>query len=135
RPWARTGEVSTATVTVLGPNGKVRRAVDATLQDGRWVAATRLKKSETALVARGAVVDTWGEINGEALATTGLAMPVDVPPSVGSASVSSPVGPAVLAQERTAASIAGDLARGAGAGALLIALAAAAATGLRRRRS
>ncbi|HUF32300.1 MAG TPA: hypothetical protein VMN58_03710, partial [Acidimicrobiales bacterium] len=46
RPWARTGEVSTATVTVLGPNGKVRRAVDATLQDGRWVAATRLKKSE-----------------------------------------------------------------------------------------
>lgn len=68
RPWATTGEVATAEVTVLGPNGKVRRVAAATQDGERWVAPTKLKRNEVAVLARGAVRDTWGEINGDALA-------------------------------------------------------------------
>ncbi|HYD09327.1 MAG TPA: neutral/alkaline non-lysosomal ceramidase N-terminal domain-containing protein, partial [Acidimicrobiales bacterium] len=64
RPWATTGEAASATVAVLDGD-VVRRTVTASLVDGRWVARTKLRQDERAVLAPGAVVDGWGETNGD----------------------------------------------------------------------
>ena len=65
RPWASTGEVARATVTVVRAGGGVDR-VPATLSGGRWVASTALASGDRAFVDAGGVVDTYGEVNGAA---------------------------------------------------------------------
>ncbi len=64
RPWATTGEAASVTLEVLDGAEQVLRTVQATLVDGRWVAATDLAAGESARIATGAARDTWGEING-----------------------------------------------------------------------
>lgn len=66
RPWASSGTVASATVTVEREGGAVEQ-IAATLVAGRWVAATNLGAGDSAAVARGGVVDTFGEINGSAV--------------------------------------------------------------------
>jgi hypothetical protein len=66
RPWASTAEVASATVTVTRADGTVEQ-VAATLVDSRWVAATALRPGNRAVIERGGVVDTNGEINGAAV--------------------------------------------------------------------
>ena len=54
----------------MRPNGKTR-AVRAVARDGRWVSADPLRLGESAFVARGSVVDAWGNYNGAASGTVG----------------------------------------------------------------
>jgi hypothetical protein len=64
RPWASTGEVVSATVTVHRADGTTT-SVPATLTGGRWVASdAHLAPGDRAVIERGAVVDSFGEING-----------------------------------------------------------------------
>jgi hypothetical protein len=63
RPWASTGDVAAATVTVVRAAGGTEQ-VPASLVDGRWVAPVNLGLGDRAFVATGGVQDTWGEING-----------------------------------------------------------------------
>lgn len=63
RPWASRGEVARATVTVHRADDSIDE-VAATLVDGRWRAPAALGAGDTAVIARGGVVDTYGEING-----------------------------------------------------------------------
>ena len=63
RPWASKGEITAATVVVRRANGATAR-VPARQVQGRWVADTKLRPGDTATLERGAVVDSYGEING-----------------------------------------------------------------------
>jgi hypothetical protein len=63
RPWATSGQVETASVTVVR-GGQVLRRIPAALRGGRWHAATRLAVGERAYVARAGVRDAFGELNG-----------------------------------------------------------------------
>ncbi|HLF70392.1 MAG TPA: hypothetical protein VI541_05490 [Actinomycetota bacterium] len=63
RPWADTGSVATAKVTVV--RSGVPELVDATLGlDGRWHAAVTLAAGDEAYIAPGGIVDEFGEYNG-----------------------------------------------------------------------
>ena len=66
RPWASSSQVESAVVTVTRADGTTSQ-VPAQLVDGRWVADTNLAEGDRAVVARGGVVDAFGEINGEPL--------------------------------------------------------------------
>ena len=68
RPWASTGTVASATVTVVRAAGGTEQ-VPASLVNGRWVAPVNLQPGDRAFVAGSGVQDTWGEINGAASAT------------------------------------------------------------------
>jgi hypothetical protein len=68
RPWASTGQVASATITVVRSGGGTEQ-VPASLVGGRWVAAANLQPGDQAFVAAGGVQDAWGEINGVASAT------------------------------------------------------------------
>jgi hypothetical protein len=71
RPWATTGTVAAAAVTVERVGGATQ-VVPAQLDQatGRWVTVRPLGLGplDRFYVDRGAVVDTWGEINGERVA-------------------------------------------------------------------
>jgi hypothetical protein len=70
RPWADTGAVRSARVTIISATGKkstVSAAFDPTL--GRWRTSYALGPGERALVARAGVVDEFDEFNGQASAT------------------------------------------------------------------
>lgn len=64
RPWAVGSDVATATVTVERADGTTEQ-VPATKREGRWFADVALYEGDSAYVARGGIVDTFGEINGE----------------------------------------------------------------------
>ena len=64
RPWADTGEVDTATLTIERADGTVEE-VPATFSDGRWRTGAAIYEGDEAYVERGGIVDTFGEINGE----------------------------------------------------------------------
>ena len=70
RPWLDAGDAARATFTFVRPNGKTR-AVPGVAREGRWVSADPLRRGESAFVARGSVVDAWGNYNGAASATAG----------------------------------------------------------------
>ena len=63
RPWASSGTVVSAVVTVVRSDGS-QQQVAATQQNGRWVAPTALAPGDRAYVAAGAVRDEFGETNG-----------------------------------------------------------------------
>lgn len=64
RPWANTGAVERAVVTVRRPDGSTRR-YRAAVGDGRWVAdAVDLREGDVVLVEAGGVVDQAGNRNG-----------------------------------------------------------------------
>jgi hypothetical protein len=67
RPWATHGRVVSARVTVLDRSGRAVRTVTARLVGGTWVADTRLKRHETAVILPGGLRDTYGETNGRAV--------------------------------------------------------------------
>ncbi len=67
RPWATRGEVVSAVVTVLDAKSHTLRRVAATLVDGSWVADTRLRRGETAVVLPGGLRDAYGETNATTL--------------------------------------------------------------------
>ncbi|HEV2755103.1 MAG TPA: hypothetical protein VG318_04925 [Actinomycetota bacterium] len=62
RPWASSGRIVSAQVTVVRASGAVE-VVPAQLVDGRWVAPVELRTRDFACVAAGAVVDEHGETN------------------------------------------------------------------------
>ena len=64
RPWASSGDVASATVTVVSRNGRRVTEVPAQKVDGRWVANVKINPSERAYVAAGDAVDEYGETNG-----------------------------------------------------------------------
>jgi hypothetical protein len=70
RPWADTGAVQTARVTILRKGGRTH-IVPARYEpaSGRWVTTVRLRARDRAFVDRGGVVDTFGEFNGQPSAT------------------------------------------------------------------
>ena len=68
RPWASTGEAAHVFVTVHRASG-ITELVEATLQEGRWIASAALQSGDAAFVERGGVVDTFGEVNGTASAS------------------------------------------------------------------
>ena len=96
RPWATTGSVASASVTV--GDTKVPATFDAA--SGRWVAPAQLWNGATAVVAPGDVVDEYGEVNGAASA-----------PVVGNETLSAPELPVVGAagQDGAAAKSGRDL--------------------------
>lgn len=68
RPWARIGEVETATVTVTRADGNTEQVAAGPLGNGRWQADTNLEPGDSARLPAGGVVDSYGEINSEGLA-------------------------------------------------------------------
>jgi hypothetical protein len=71
RPWAQSGEVVSATLTVVSRTGRETK-VPATLIDGRWVASVKMTPALSAYVAAGDVVDEYGETNKTASAAVRL---------------------------------------------------------------
>jgi hypothetical protein len=64
RPWAESGTVQSATVTIERADGAIEK-VAATLGDGgRWYAPATLNAGDRVFVAPGDVVDNYGETNG-----------------------------------------------------------------------
>ena len=64
RPWATSGEVVSALVSVLNPAGHVVRVVAAHPDgSGGWVADTRLHGDERAVILPGGLRDAYGETN------------------------------------------------------------------------
>ena len=72
RPWASSGEVVSATLTVVSRNGRSTTKVPAQSIDGRWVATVKMNPGERAYVAAGDVVDEYGETNGADSASVSL---------------------------------------------------------------
>jgi hypothetical protein len=66
RPWASTAPAASAVVTVTRADGSLAE-VPAALVDGRWTADTDLAPGDRAVVAAGAVRDTYGETNADPL--------------------------------------------------------------------
>jgi hypothetical protein len=62
RPWASSGKVVRALVTVSGPSGS--RTALAVRQGDRWIADTNLTPGERATIQAGHLVDEFGESNG-----------------------------------------------------------------------
>jgi hypothetical protein len=67
RPWATSGEVVSAVVSVLDAAGHVLRVVPARQVGSGWVADTRLRDGERAVILPGGLRDAYGETNGVAL--------------------------------------------------------------------
>ena len=67
RPWATTGQVVSAAVTVLDAHGRVVRTVAATFDGTRWTAALDLKPGQSAVVLPGGLLDAYGETNAAAI--------------------------------------------------------------------
>ena len=63
RPWASSGEIVSATLTVASPTGRNTKKVPAHLVAGRWVSEVKMNPGERAYVAPGDVVDEYGETN------------------------------------------------------------------------
>ena len=74
RPWADTGTVSCAELTIIGPTGAARQ-VTATARDGRWGTDYRLRGGEVALVRPGGVRDGFRQWNGRASEIAGRGTP------------------------------------------------------------
>ena len=70
RPWLDFGDASQATVTIVSSGGATK-TVPAVQRDGRWVTTYRLDTGQAAFVARGGVVDEWGNSNGADTARVG----------------------------------------------------------------
>lgn len=97
RPWAFGAAISSVTVQVTRAGGAMEN-VSASLQQGRWVADTRLALGDMALIAAGGAKDAFGEINGAPLLPAVTAEnaapptpPVVNPPSPGNGGVVPPV--------------------------------------------
>ena len=69
RPWDAIGEVKSLVVTVVRADGATER-IEAQRIGDRFVAATQLNAGDSAFVAPGDVIDTWGETNAQTLETT-----------------------------------------------------------------
>jgi hypothetical protein len=87
RPWAREGTPASATVTVTDAHGRLVRSVEAAKVNDRWVADTNLRDNETAWLFRGAVRDTWGEVN---RAAYGIAADGSIVPTASAAGTVTP---------------------------------------------
>ncbi|HVU71758.1 MAG TPA: hypothetical protein VHE83_02245 [Mycobacteriales bacterium] len=70
-PWATTGTVVSAVVSVRNPSGHVVRTVHATRKGTRWVAATALRSGETAVVLPGGLRDHYRETNARPVGPVG----------------------------------------------------------------
>jgi hypothetical protein len=66
RPWADTGDVETAYVTIEKRNTAVARLAARPRSDGRWFVTYKLKPGERAYVAAGDLTDEFGDYNGSA---------------------------------------------------------------------
>ncbi|HUR14942.1 MAG TPA: hypothetical protein VM097_10685 [Mycobacteriales bacterium] len=66
RPWATGSAVVRAVVTVVDRSGRVVRVVPARRVGGTWVADTRLRAKERAVILPGGLRDAYGETNGAA---------------------------------------------------------------------
>ena len=78
RPWLDTGDATKATVTIVSSGG-VTKTVPAFQRGDRWVTSYSLDTTQAAFVARGAVVDAWGDFNGADTARVGAAPATTVP--------------------------------------------------------
>jgi len=67
RPWATSGQVVTAIVTVLDPSGHVVETVPASFDGTKWVAQVTLQRGQTVEIAPGGLRDAYGETNGVAI--------------------------------------------------------------------
>jgi hypothetical protein len=65
RPWATTGAVESATVTIERKSGATQHVAAQRRSDGSWFAPATLFTGDVAYVDRGGVVDNYGEINGQ----------------------------------------------------------------------
>ncbi|MFA5785952.1 MAG: hypothetical protein WDA71_03055, partial [Actinomycetota bacterium] len=64
RPWAQTGTVASAALTVVRANGRTDHVAASLRDDGRWYANAHLRPGDRMLVERGGIIDGYGEING-----------------------------------------------------------------------
>ena len=64
RPWASSGNVERAYVTIERRNGSTERIAATQRADGSWFAPTTLYAGDRAFVASGDVTDSYGETNG-----------------------------------------------------------------------
>ena len=65
RPWADTGDVEAAYVTIERPkNDSIARLAARPRSDGRWYVTYKLKPGERAYVEAGGITDQFGDING-----------------------------------------------------------------------
>jgi hypothetical protein len=71
RPWAASGEIASAKLTIIKPN-RTETEVPATLIGGRWVAQVKMTPALKAYVAPDDVVDAYGERNADPSPTVSL---------------------------------------------------------------
>jgi hypothetical protein len=69
RPWADTGTLDVAQVTIRGADGRERVVAAEPAGDGRWRTAEPLAAGESARVEAGGLRDGFGETNGKPSAT------------------------------------------------------------------
>ena len=79
RPWLDTGDATQATVTIVSSGGVTKTVPAFPRADGRWATNYSLDTGQAAFVARGAVVDPWGNFNGDETARVGDAPATTVP--------------------------------------------------------
>ena len=84
RPWATSGEIVSASVTVVraggvskggstnGSNGTVSTVSAQLGADGRWYAPAGLRPPDAAVILPGAIVDSYGETNSECFGDAAL---------------------------------------------------------------
>ena len=63
-PWADTGEVTSVTVSVVRPSGRVDRVPAVPDADGWWTADVDVRPADEVLVAAGDAVTEHGDVNG-----------------------------------------------------------------------
>jgi hypothetical protein len=63
RPWADTGDVDAAWITILDPRGNKYRMRAKPRSDGRWYVTRKLRPREFAYVQAGDVRDDYGNYN------------------------------------------------------------------------
>jgi hypothetical protein len=69
RPWASSGQVTSAEVELVDPSGAVTDTQPASydIETGRWVASLTVPSGWSVTIPRAGIRDEYGEVNGEAL--------------------------------------------------------------------
>ena len=67
RPWATSGHVVSAIVTILDASGRAVSTVPASFDGTKWVAPVTLQPGQTVEIAPGGLRDAYGETNGAAI--------------------------------------------------------------------
>ena len=91
RPWADSGDATSARVLFVAADGAVTK-VDAARDGDRWVTDAALPSGDMAVVGSGCVQDAFGDVNGAPSAVVSRDGPAELPAGVSAACVEEAAG-------------------------------------------